>query len=270
LTRDTFVLWEPRFAARVKVHSRVSLQGSVGIYHQAPDSGDLSTVFGNPHLQPEMGIHYVAGVEVTATPTLHFEAQAFYKDLRNLVVRGEGPAQPPLVGGGIGHVYGGEVLIRQELWHNFFGWISYTIMKAERRDHPDEAWRPFQYDQTHILTILGSYKLPKGFQVGLRFRYATGNPFTPIARAYYDINSYRYVAVLGAPYSGRLPDFHQLDLRIDKTFTFDHWRLILYLDVQNVYDATSAEAVTWSYDYKKAYYLNGLPLFPVGGIRGEW
>jgi TonB family protein len=267
---SAFVLPEPRLATRVRVTSRVALQGSIGIYHQAPDSGDLSAVFGNPKLSPEMGIHYVAGVEVTATTTLHVELQGFYKDLRNLVVRGAGPTDPLLVDGGIGRVYGGELLVRQELWKNFFGWISYTLMRSERRDHPGDAWRVFQYDQTHILTILGSYKLPRGFQVGLRFRYATGNPYTPVARAYYDINSYSFVPVLAAPYSGRLPDFHQLDLRGEKAFTFDHWKLIVYLDIQNVYNATSAEGVTYSYDYKKPYYLNGLPFLPIVGVRGEY
>jgi TonB family protein len=265
-----FVFAEPRLATRVRVAPKVVLQGSIGVYHQAPDSGDFSALFGSTKLTPEMAIHYVAGIEVTATSTLHVELQGFYKDLRNIAVRGAGPNDPPLVEGGIGRVYGGELLVRQELWRNFFGWISYTLMRSERRDHPGDPWRVFEYDQTHILTILGSYKLPRGFQVGLRFRYATGNPYTPVARAYYDVNSFSFVPVLGAPYSGRLPAFHELDLRVDKTFTFNHWKLVLYLDIQNLYDATAAEAVTYSYDYKTPYYLNGLPFLPVLGIRGEW
>jgi TonB family protein len=267
---SAFVLPEPRLATRVRVSSKVALQGSIGVYHQAPDSGDLSLVFGSPKLSPALAIHYVAGVEISATPTLHIELQGFYKDLRNLAVRGVAPGDPPLVDGGIGRVYGGELLVRQELWKNFFGWISYTLMRSERRDHAGDPWRVFQYDQTHILTILGSYKLPLGFQVGLRFRYATGNPYTPVARAYYDINSFSFVPVLGAPYTGRLPAFNELDLRADKTFTFNHWKLVLSVDIQNLYNATAAEAVTYSYDFKRRYYLNGLPFLPVVGIRGEW
>ncbi len=34
----------------------------------------------------------------------------------------------------------------------------------------------------------------------------------------------------------RLKGFHQLDLRIDKQFYFDRWSLMLYVDVQNVYN----------------------------------
>ncbi|HXU72861.1 MAG TPA: TonB-dependent receptor plug domain-containing protein [Polyangia bacterium] len=264
------VLPEPRLAVRVKVSSRVALQGSVGVYHQAPDSADLSRVFGNPTLAPEFGIHYVAGIEIKATSTLHIEAQGFYKDLRNLVVRGVLPGDPPLEDGGVGRVYGGELLARQELWKNFFGWVSYTIMRSERRDHPGDPWRVFQYDQTHILTILGSYKLPYGFQAGVRFRYVTGNPYTPVTRAYYDVNSYQYIPVYGSPYSGRLPPFNQLDVRVDKTFDFNAWKLTLYLDVQNIYNSSSAEGVLYSFDYKKVQYLSGLPFLPVFGVRGDF
>ena len=264
------LLPEPRLAARVRLSSRVVLQGSVGLYHQAPGSADLSRVFGNPTLRPEVGIHYVAGVEVSATPTLHLELQGFYKDLRDLVVRSDAPSDPTLVGGGVGRVFGGELLLRQELWRNFFGWISYTLSRSERQDHPGEPWRPFQYDQTHILTILGSYKLPYGFQVGLRFRYATGNPYTPVVRAYDDVNSASYVPIYGAPYSGRLPAFTQLDLRVDKSFVYNHWKLTVYLDLQNVTDTTSVEGVTYSFDYRRQRYLEGLPILPVVGARGEF
>jgi hypothetical protein len=267
------ILPEPRLATRLKVSQRVSLQASVGVYHQAPDSADLSRVFGNPALSPEFGIHYVAGIEVKATPTLHIEAQGFYKDLRNLTVRGSAsdPANDfRLEGDGVGRVYGAELLARQELWKNFFGWVSYTIMRSERRDHPGDPWRVFQFDQTHILTILGSYKLPLGFQLGVRFRYVTGNPYTPVVRAYNDINSYAYVPVYGPQYSGRLPTFNQLDVRVDKTFAFNAWRLTLYLDIQNIYNSTSAEGVLYSFDFKKVQFLNGLPFLPVFGARAEF
>ena len=91
----------------------------------------------------------------------------------------------------------------------------------------------------------------------------TGNPYTPVTRAYYDVNSYAYVPVYGAPYSGRLPAFNQLDLRVDKTFAFNAWKLTLYLDIQNVYNSTSARASLYSFDYKQPEYLNGLPFLPI-------
>jgi hypothetical protein len=261
---------EPRLAIRYQVISQLAIRGAIGVYHQAPDSQDFSTVFGSSRLSPQFGLHYVFGFELQPTPQLHIEAQGFYKDLRNLVVRGESPADPALENSGIGRVYGGELLVRQELWHNFFGWISYTISRSERRDHPGSPWRLFEYDQTHILTLVASYKLPYGFQLGLRFRYATGNPVTPVIRSYYDVNSYSYIPIYGAIYSVRVPNFHQLDFRVDKTFLFNRWKLLLYLDIENVYDAQSAEGTLYNYNYRATGVVAGLPLLPVLGVRGEF
>ena len=50
---------------------------------------------------------------------------------------------------GIGRVYGGELLVRQELFHNFFGWVAYTLSRSERKDHPDEPWRLFRRPDAH-------------------------------------------------------------------------------------------------------------------------
>jgi hypothetical protein len=261
---------EPRLSVRWQVNPRLAVSFAVGTYHQAPDSPDLSAVFGNPRLTPEFGIHYVAGLDALLTSTLQVSAQFFYKDLRDLVVRGESPSEPALDNDGIGRVYGGELLLRQQLWKNFFGWVSYTLSRSERRDHPDDPWRLFQYDQTHVLTVLGSYRLPRGFQVGLRFRYATGNPYTPVVRAYYDVNSYSYLPIYGAVYSMRLPPFNQLDLRVDKTFLFNRWKLLVYLDLENAYAAQSAEGVGYNYNYTKPQFVNGLPILPVIGVRGEF
>lgn len=270
-TRSAF-LPEPRITVRYQVHPKVSLDAAVGVYHQPAGSADLSAVFGNPRLLPQYGVHYVLGVKVNVTSTLHIEAQGFYKELRDLVVRGITVGSPPLTSDGIGRAYGGEVLVRQSLWKNFFGWVSYTFSRSERRDHPElgTPWRRFQYDQTHILTLIASYKLPYGFQVGLRFRYATGNPYTPVVRSYFDSNSGNYIPIFGQTYSGRLPSFNQLDLRVDKTFTFKRWRLVAYLDIENLYAARTAETAVFNYNYKQVAFVNGLPFLPVIGVRGEF
>src|SRR5262249_51957634 len=159
------------------------------------------------------------GVDLDPTSSLHIEVEGFYKELWDLVVRGEHPDDPKLVNDGIGRVYGGELLIRQSLARNFFGWVSYTLSQSERRDHRDTAWRTFQFDQTHILTIIASYIFRRGYQLGLRFRYVTGNPYTPIVGAYYDGTLDRYAPLWGSVYSGRIDSFNQLDLRLDKAWT---------------------------------------------------
>jgi hypothetical protein len=186
------------------------------------------------------------------------------------VVRGENPSDPIYTNEGIGRVYGAELLVRLELWRNLFGWISYTLSRSERLDHADQDWHLFQYDQTHILTLIASYKLPRGFQIGVRFRYVTGDPITGVLGAFYDSNADRYQPIAGPVFGDRLGAFYQFDARIDKAFTFNRWRLSLYLDVQNVTNAANPEAVTYNYNYTQQISINGLPILPVLGIRGDF
>ena len=170
---------------------------------------------------------------------------------------------------GRGRAYGGELLVRQQLWRNLFGWVAYTLSRSERKDHPGEAWHVYVFDQTNILTLLASYRLPRGFQVGARFRYVTGNPYTPVTGAYFDANADRYVPISGAAFSGRLPAFNQLDLRVDKIWTFDRWRFSAYLDVQNTTRATNPEALSYNFDFTVVRSRwPALPLLPIVGRAG--
>jgi hypothetical protein len=212
----------------------------------------------------------VFGGDVEITSTLHVEAVGFWKNMWDLVVPGAGPDDPILTNDGRGRAYGGELLVRQQLWKNFFGWIAYTLSRSERQDHPGEPWHPYLYDQTNILTLLGSYILPRGFQVGARYRYVTGDPYTPITGAYFDSNIDTYTPIYGQSFSARLPAFNQLDLRVDKTWTFDRWRIAVYLDVQNTTRATNAEAVRFNFDFTTSRPLAGLPLLPICGVRGDF
>jgi TonB family protein len=261
---------EPRLSARWQILPWLAPKLALGLYHQPPAPLDFSREFGNPNLSPETALQYVAGFDVDPMPRLHIEVEGFYKDLRGLIVRGEHAQDPPLVNDGIGRVYGAEILIRQQLGDNFFGWVSYTLSKSERRDHADSAWRAFEYDQTHILTLVASYKFKfwDGFQAGLRFRYVTGNPYTPVVGASAD-GSGGFNPIYGSVYSGRVGSFNQLDLRLDKSFQFDDWKLSFYLDLQNVYNRSNPEGLQYNDNYSQSRPLSGLPFLPVIGIRGE-
>jgi TonB family protein len=265
-----YVTADPRLSLRARVTDRVALKGAVGLYTQPPAPETLSRVFGNPDLRPQRATHYVLGGDVDLTATLRVEVAAFWKEMRDLIVPASGSEGPPLSNDGRGRAYGGELLVRQQLWRNLFGWVAYTLSRSERQDHRGEDWHRYLYDQTHILTLLASYRLPRGFQVGARFRYVTGNPFTPVVGAYYDSNADLYTPIFGAPFSERLPAFTQLDLRADKLWTFDRWRFSVYLDVQNVTRATNTEALRFSFDYRVSRPLAGLPLLPIGGVRGDF
>jgi hypothetical protein len=199
--------------------------------------------------------------------------EGFYKRLDNLVdQRPDATSQQAGVtygNNGSGRIYGGELLLRYKPDDKFFGWVAYTISRSERRSNDSEAFHLFEYDQTHILTALGSYRLGRGWELGARWRYVTGSPYTPVASATYDADAGTYAPLNATPFSGRDEAFHRLDVRVDKTWTFKDWKLGAYLDLQNAYFHENAEGRSYSHNYARSGAVAGLPFLPVFGLRGE-
>jgi hypothetical protein len=116
---------------------------------------------------------------------------------------------------------------------------AYTLSRAERLDADSDEYRLFDYDQTHILTVIGSYRLPRNWEVGTRWRYVTGNLYTPITGRVWDYDQDNYVGITGPVNSARVGAFHQLDVRIDKRWIYESWILGAYLDIQNAYSRSN-------------------------------
>jgi TonB family protein len=263
---------QPRLSVRYAPSPRASFKLAWGRYYQAPQVDDQSPVFGNPLLTVSNGNHYLASTQVTVLPKLSAETTAFYSRSEGLAVRN--PALSPLtgqalLGDGEGRAYGAQFLIRRDLSDKFFGWVAYTLMRSERRDSASSDWRIFDFDQTHVFTALASYDIGWGVDVGVRFRYATGYPRTPIVGAYYDARRNLYEPVLGAKNSIRIPDFAQLDVRISKSVKLSPSKLELYADVQNVTDRENAEELVYNQNYTERRNIRGLPILPVLGARWE-
>jgi hypothetical protein len=103
---------------------------------------------------------------------------------------------------------------------------------------------PTTWDSRHLLTATGVQKLPKNWSAGAKFRFVGGLPYTP-----YNLEASALPQIWDAK-GGPQPDysrynaerfnaFHQLDIRIDKQFLKDKWSLMLYLDIQNLYNFQS-------------------------------
>jgi len=264
---------QPRVSVRYAPSERASFKLAWGRYSQAPQVEDQSPVFGNPLLGTARASHYLASTQVNVTAKLSAETTAFYSRSDDLTVRNSSLSPllgQALVAQGQGRAYGAQFLIRRQLDRGFFGWVAFTVMRAERRDNEAAPWRLFDFDQTHVLTALASYELGHGFDVGVRFRYATGLPRTPVVGAYYDARRNLYEPVLGARNSIRIPAYAQLDVRVSKSFPIAGTKAEIYADVQNVTDRENAEELIYSQDYAERRTIRGLPILPVVGARWEF
>ncbi|HEV8322050.1 MAG TPA: TonB-dependent receptor [Myxococcota bacterium] len=269
--RDATV--DPRVAVRFRAHDRLTLKGSAGRYSQPPTGANVVEPFGSPAARHEYAWQYVVGFEVKITDLIDLDVQGYWKDMRHLLVSptpAELSTPAPDINLGRGTVYGLEVLLRHRFGHDFFGWVSYTLSRATRIDRPGEDPYPFDFDQTHILALVAHYRLPWGFEVGARWRYVTGSPSTPLLGGIYDADADGFLFVPGRLNSTRVPPFHQLDVRVDKTFTFKTWSLAVYLDVQNVYNRKNPEGEIYDFDFENAAYVHGLPFIPSLGLKGAF
>ena len=243
---------------------RTTLKAGLGVFAQPPQPIETTPFFGPIGLLSNKSVHCDLGFEQEVSHDVDLSVDAFYKSFEDQVVAGSGNS-------GTGFAYGVEWFLRYKPDAHFFGWLSYTMSRSERRDGPGQPLYLFPFDQTHVFTLLGSYKLGRGWQLGARFRAVSGNPYTPTSEGAYDASSGSQLGVLGfPPNTARLPPFLALDARVDKTWSFRSWKLNLYFDIQNVTNASNVEGINYNYNYTKAMPVNGLPILPISGVRAEF
>jgi TonB family protein len=259
--------FDPRLTARLQVTKTTTIKGGAGLFSQAPDFVEVLPVVGNPNLRAPRAQHYSLGVEQQAGERLLLTAEGFTKRLSLLVVNSPVPGEN-LNNDGIGRIYGAEASARLRPTPKSSGFLSYTLSRSERNDHGTE-WRPFNWDQTHILTMAGSYGLGRGWVLSSTFRYVTGNPFTPVVGSVYNANTDTYRPVYGAINSQRSNAFHRLDVRIEKGWRIKSGSIAAYLDVQNAYNHQPDEGRAYNYDFTQSQTIPGLPILPSIGVRGE-
>jgi hypothetical protein len=259
--------FDPRLTARYQLTATTTIKGGVGLFSQAPSGSESLPVLGNPHLRAARAQHYSFGFEQEVGARLKLTAEGFYKRLDHVIVNSPVPGEN-LNNDGIGRIYGGEASAKLRPTAKSSGFLSYTLSRSERNDHGDE-WRPFSWDQTHILTLAGAYGLGRGWDLSATFRYVTGNPLTPVAGSIYDARTDTYKPIYGAINSDRSNAFHRLDLRVEKTWHVRSARIAAYLDVQNTYNRKNEEGRTYNFDFSQAGVISGLPLIPSLGLRGE-
>lgn len=268
---------DPRIAARYQLTSDVAVKGGVAVVHQEANFRQLDPVFGNPDLELQRALQYSLGAEWQASPALSIDSTLFYKDMDNLAsstsesVERDGKTVPKILNnGGTGRVYGAELFIKRSFADNFHGWLSYTLSRSERKDFGANEYRLFDIDQTHIFSMVGSYTLPRNWEVGFRLRLGSGNPETPTTGSVFVDRTDSYTPTYGEANSSRLGNFFQADLRVDKSWVFDVWKLSAYLSLINATNQKNPESTNYNFDYSEKSTTNGLPILPILGVKADW
>jgi hypothetical protein len=244
----------PRFAASYAVSNKLNINASVGRYAKIPvytilGYKDTAGNFLNKDNKYILCDHYVGGIEYLPTSSLRITLEGFYKHysnypvsaLYNISIANEGASYGAIgnertLSAGKGRAYGFEVFAQQKLVRNLFVTASYTLFWSQFTGLDNNNYIASSWDARHLVSIIAGYKLPRSWEVGVKYRLSGGSPYTP-----YDLSSSQlnYLS-LGYPVpdyarinQNRLPAFNQLDIRIDKKINFKRSSLDVYFDFQN-------------------------------------
>ena len=234
--------FSPRIAVSYRLLESTSLNLAYGKYFQSPASYQISPDVRNLSLKNSSAVHFVAGIDHRLSDDTRLTIEAYNKDLSNVIT--DPDSSTLLLNSGIGYARGVEFSVQKKFSGGFVGSASYSYSISKRQDNSSLPAYYFEFDRPHIINILAGIELGEGWQIGAKFQFASGNPYTPVIGV--EKKKGVFYLVDGEKNSARYPDYHKIDFRVDKQFIFSGWSLTAYLDLWNVYNR---ENIT-SYSFK--------------------
>ncbi|MBN2103622.1 TonB-dependent receptor [bacterium] len=247
----------PRLSVRYQPNSLITLRVSGGIYYQSPsyvwvvnpDNQDLRAlknrmiVVGGDYLLRKDTRISVEGYlkKYTDLPAGNIPNINDYIVLTNTGASFGGREDDfqsfgffPLVSEGMGKSRGAELSVQKKFSDSpLYGLVSLAYNQTEFTALNSKVY-PGQYDQRAIINVSGGYILNDKWVFSAKFRYFTGVPYTPVYRP--SENKGTIQNLPGDYLSARLKPGHHLDVRVDRYFNFPKITLIIYIDIQNIYN----------------------------------
>lgn len=246
----------PRLSFAYSLNEKWDLTASIGRYFKLPPYTTLgfrdnNNMLVNQDAEYIQSNHYVLGTQFLPNDGLRITVEGFFKTYANypvslvngLSLANQGQefgaiGNEPVTSIGEGITYGAEVFVQQKLVKNIFYVLSYTYVRSLFSGLDDELI-PSAWDAQHLLsgTLGWKFGKKKDWQLGLKYRFAGGVPYTP-----WDLQaSQMNYAVLGNGIldfdnanGERLSNFQQLDFRLDKIVNLKKLSFTFYIDIQNL------------------------------------
>jgi outer membrane receptor for ferrienterochelin and colicin len=245
----------PRLSASYSVNEQWNINGSVGTYFKAPiyttlGFKDATGDFINMNLKYTRSTHYVLGTEFLPNRSLRFTFEGYFKrytdypvsqitgvSLANQGTQFGSVGSERILSIGDGQTYGLEFFVQQKMTDRLFYVASYSYV-VSKFSGSDGVLKSSSWDNRHLFSATLGYQFKNDWDLGLKYRFAGGNPFTPFDMA---ASQQNYLLLgQGTPdvdllNQNRLSNYNQLDLRIDKKFNFKKTSLVTYMDIQNLF-----------------------------------
>ncbi len=285
---DPLKTLSPRLSLSYVMNDQWTLNGSVGRYFKlAPYTilgfADNAGKLVNKNADYQSSDHYVLGLEYLVNDALRFTVEGFVKNYGNVPISVNKGISLANLGGdfnvlgneavrttGKGEAFGFEFFAQKKLTDKFFGILSYTYYNSSYSGL-NGVMTPSSWDNRHLLSLTWGYKFPRNWELGLKFRYQGGAPYTPFDETASRTNFLSQglgILDYGQLNTKRLRSFHSSDVRIDKKYNLKNTTIDLFLDVTNWYIAAADAAPYYAFkrtDDNKAFATSdGKPMMPNG------
>lgn len=214
---------------------------------------DLNGTFINRDSEYIRSDHFVTGIEYLINEKSRISLEGFFKYYSNYPVsvddqisianKGGGfevLGSEPVISNGKGRTYGAELLFQQKFNGKFYAIAALTLYQSEFTDGGDE-FIPAVWDNGVLVSLLGGYKFGKNWELSGRWRYLGSTPFAPVDEQATLDNYPAIIRDFSRLGEVRLDPFSQVDIRIDKKWSFPSFSFDLFLDIQNVFAQTQPE-----------------------------
>jgi len=191
---------------------------------------------------PERAFSIDVGVEHPLPAGLRLQVTAFHRDeshvLRNAGEYRVNPATgarivettfPTIAATLDGASKGVDVVLVRRASSGPTGWIGYTWAHTRYRDDTTGEAFDGDFDQRHTLNVFVQHRISYRTAVSLKLRVGSNFPI-----AGYFSGTPESLVLATDRNRVRLPVYARLDLRANRTFTFDRRRLTLFAEVMNV------------------------------------
>ena len=249
--------FSPRLSLAYNLTGKSSINANLGRYYQLPAytilGYGLNNNFQNQDAEYILCDHAVLGLEYNPSNYSKITLESFFKQYDNYPFSIIDSISLANLGGDFGVIgnedissiskgrsYGIEFLAQQKLSSSVYGIMSVTYYKSEFEDKNGELI-PSAWDNRFILNMTAGKRFNRNIELGVKFRYSGGAPYTPIDLAtssninIWNINQ-RGVLNYDALNTERLNNVHGIDIRLDKRWYFKKWSLNAYMDIENLYN----------------------------------
>jgi outer membrane receptor for ferrienterochelin and colicin len=291
---------EPRISARYLINDRLVVKASGARMSQFLHLLTNSTV-GLPTdvwvpttslISPEESWQGAAGIQYKWKPGIKVSAEAFYKEMRNVVEYAEGEEiylndsnwESRIISGN-GTVYGLEFLT-EKTGGRVSGSLAYTLSKNTRtfdEVNKGESF-PYKYDRRHDLSLTAACQVNERISLSGVWVFASGINITILSQSYYDPSQlFGYDPENGREFYDndiirnfeerngyKLPAYHRLDLGVNLEKKKKRVNRTLSIGAYNVYSRKNAFYIYNEYGKyhdtgqweKRIYQVTLLPFIP--------